>query len=64
MPMRCHGATAACIFVLAAACQAQAASIWVSASPFQACLEGQFDKWVQARAELVLNEDPQAAGDR
>ena len=60
MPMRCHGAVAACIILLAAAFQAHAAPIWVSASPFQACLEGQFDKWVQARAELVLNEDPQA----
>jgi hypothetical protein len=39
---------------------ARAASIWERAGPFQACLEGRFEKWVQARAELVLNEDTQA----
>lgn len=60
MPLRCHGVVAACMFVLAAAYPARAASIWLSATPFQACLEGQFDKWLQARAELVLNDDPQA----
>jgi hypothetical protein len=39
---------------------AGAAPIWEQAGPFQACLEQSFEKWVQARAELVLNEDPQA----
>jgi hypothetical protein len=37
-----------------------AASIWERPGPFQACLEQQYEKWVQARAELVLNEDAQA----
>ena len=48
------------IFVLYSAA-AQAASIWERAGPFQACLEQSFERWVQARAELVVNEDRQAS---
>jgi hypothetical protein len=40
---------------------ATAASIWERAGPFQACLQQGFDKWLQARTELVVNEDPQAS---
>jgi hypothetical protein len=50
---------AVAILVLFAA-HVHAASIWERAGPFQACLEGRYEKWVQARAELVANEDPQA----
>jgi len=40
-----------------------AASIsWERHGAFEACLENQLNDWVNAKAELVLNEDP-AAGD-
>jgi len=52
-------AVAVAILVLSAA-GVSAASIWERAGPFQACLEQRFERWVQARAELVVNEDPQA----
>ncbi|MBX9588861.1 MAG: hypothetical protein K2X43_06130 [Hyphomonadaceae bacterium] len=39
-----------------------AASIFERATPFQACLDGRLETWVNARAALVVNEDP-AAGD-
>ena len=41
---------------------APAAQIAQAASAFQTCLDGQFDKWVKARVNLVLNDDP-SAGD-
>ena len=41
---------------------APAAQIAQAASAFQTCLDGQFDKWVKARVNLVLNEDA-TAGD-
>jgi hypothetical protein len=58
-PWRCIVAASA-ILLLCALDGAGAASIWERAGPFQACLEQSFDKWLQARAELVLNEDPRA----
>src|SRR3990172_127949 len=51
---------ASAILLLCALDGAGPASIWERAGPFQACLEQSFDKWLLARAELVLNEDPQA----
>jgi hypothetical protein len=60
-PGRRRGALLGCAVVAAAiAGHAQVASIWERAGPFQACLEGSFEKWVHARAELVANEDPDA----
>lgn len=58
---RLHGALLGCAAVLAAmAASANAASIAERAGPFQACLEGRFETWVNGRAELVVNEDPKA----
>jgi len=53
-----------CVAVLATAIagSANAASIWDRTGPFQVCLEDRLKKWVNARAELVVNEDP-TAGD-
>ncbi len=51
--------TCAALFV-AMAVSASAASISERAGPFQACLDGRFEKWVDARAALVVNEDPKA----
>lgn len=50
------------VLLSAIAGSANAASIWERAGPFQACLEGRFEKWVNARAEFVVNEDA-SAGD-
>lgn len=42
---------------------AQAASIgWDKQGAFEVCLERQMDDWVNAKAALIINEDP-AAGD-
>ena len=60
---RWHGALLTFAVLLAVAAgppAAQAAPIWERAGPFQACLEGRFEKWVGARAELVVNDDPSA----
>jgi hypothetical protein len=54
------GVVAALAIVVSCAAGAHAASIWERAGPFQACLEQRFEKWVQARAELVVNDDPGA----
>jgi hypothetical protein len=41
---------------------AQAAGIeWQAAGAFASCLNGQAKQWIDARAELVLNEDPAAS---
>lgn len=50
---------AAFIFTLLAA-SANASSIAERAAPFRVCLDSQLEKWVNARAELVVNEDPKA----
>ena len=55
-----RGILAALAILVVCAAHAHAASIWERAGPFQACLERRYEKWVQARAELVVNEDPQA----
>jgi hypothetical protein len=55
---RRRGAVLGCAAVLAAS--ANAASIAERSAPFQACLEGRFETWVNGRAELVVNEDPKA----
>ena len=39
---------------------ATGAQISERAGAFQACLDARFHKWVNARAELVLNDDPKA----
>jgi hypothetical protein len=40
---------------------ASAASIaWAKQGAFEACLEVSLEKWLQAQAELVVNEDPAA----
>ena len=58
---RLRGAVLGCAAVLAVmAASAKAASISERAGPFQACLEGRFETWVNGRAELVVNEDPKA----
>ena len=52
--------------VLAATAGAQAASAaaisWEKRGAFEACLDNRSNDWVNAKAELVINEDP-AAGD-
>ena len=55
-----RGILAAVAILVLFAAHAHAASIWERAGPFQACLEGRYEKWVQARAELVVNDEPQA----
>ncbi len=47
------------IFTLLAA-SANASSIAERAAPFRICLDRQLEKWVNARVELVVNEDPKA----
>lgn len=60
---RPRGTSFTCAALLGAmAVSASASSIAVSASPLQMCLDSQFETWVNARAELVVNEDP-SAGD-
>jgi hypothetical protein len=55
------GTLLGCAVVLAVmAASANAASIAERAGPLQACLEGRFEKWVNSRSELVVNEDPKA----
>jgi hypothetical protein len=54
------GVVAALAILLTCASGARAASMWERAGPFQACLEQRFEKWVQARAELVVNDDSEA----
>ena len=53
------------VVLLAAAVQASsagAASItWAKKGEFETCLESSLDKWLAARAELEVNEDPAAA---
>jgi hypothetical protein len=46
------------ILAVCATDHVRAALIWERAGPFQACLEGRFEKWVQSWAELAANEDP------
>jgi hypothetical protein len=53
---------ASALLVAAMPGPAPAAQIAQAASAFQTCLDGQFDRWVKARVNLVLNEDP-SAGD-
>ena len=47
-------------FLTAMAGSATGAPIWERAGPFQACLEGRFETWVNARVELIVNEEPKA----
>ena len=47
-------------FLTAMAGSATGAQIWERAGPFQACLEGRFETWVNARVELIVNEEPKA----
>ncbi len=35
--------------------------VWERAGAFQTCLEKRMDAWINARAELVANDDPAAA---
>jgi hypothetical protein len=58
-PLQRLFATAAVLAIVYAGC-AHAASIWESAGPFQRCLEGSYEKWLEERAELVVNADPRA----
>jgi hypothetical protein len=39
---------------------ATGAQIWERAGPFHVCIEGRFETWIAAQAELVVNEDPRA----
>lgn len=57
---RLNGAMLGWAAVLAVMASANASSIAERAVPFQACLEGRFETWVNGRAELVVNEDPKA----
>ena len=36
----------------------EAAISWANRSAFEACLESRLNAWLQAQAELVVNEDP------
>jgi len=47
-------------FLTAMAGSATGAQIWERAGPFQACLEGRFETWINARVELIVNEEPNA----
>ena len=47
-------------FLTAMAGSATGAQIWERAGPFQACLEGRFETWINARVELIVNEEPKA----
>ena len=54
------------IVLLAAAVQASSAAsaagiTWTKKGEFETCLESSLDKWLAARAELEVNEDPAAA---
>ena len=42
------------------AASASASSVAERANPFQVCLDSRYDKWVDGRAELVVNEDAKA----
>lgn len=46
--------------LLVLAAPAHATSVAERAAPFRACLDSQFEKWVNARAALAVNEDPRA----
>ena len=48
------------VFLTAMAGSATGAQIWERAGPFQACLEGRFETWLNARVELIVNEEPKA----
>jgi hypothetical protein len=50
----------ACALPVATPAPAPAAQIAQAGNAFQTCLDGQFDRWVKARVNLVLNEDPRA----
>jgi hypothetical protein len=47
-------------FLTALQGSATGAQIWERPVPFQACLEGRFDAWLNARVELIVNEAPKA----
>ncbi|MBX9588860.1 MAG: hypothetical protein K2X43_06125 [Hyphomonadaceae bacterium] len=52
----------ASMIVLAAATAPGAASVrWDTRGTFEACLEQRLNDWINAKAALVLNEDPAAA---
>ena len=58
---RPRGAAFLCAGLLAViAASASASSVAERANPFQICLEGRYDKWVDGRAELVANQDAKA----
>jgi hypothetical protein len=40
---------------------APAAQVAQTATAFQVCLDSRFEKWLKARVDLVLNDDPVAA---
>jgi hypothetical protein len=57
-------ASAGALFWMAASGSgtARAAGIgWKSEGPFQACLDAQTKQWIDARVELIVNEDPAAS---
>ena len=53
------------VVLLAATVQASSAGAagitWAKKGEFETCLESSLDKWLAARAELEVNEDPAAA---
>ena len=53
------------VVLLAATMQASSAGAagitWAKKGEFETCLESSLDKWLAARAELEVNEDPAAA---
>jgi len=62
MCLRRKGAVLAFVLVSAVAPgSAIGAQVAERAGAFQTCLDARFQKWVNARAELVVNEDPRAA---
>jgi hypothetical protein len=59
---RRRGALLICAVLSAAtAASATGAQVASRAGPFQACLEGRLEAWVNAQAALVVNEDPKAS---
>jgi hypothetical protein len=57
------GAVAAVAVIAGTSLAAYGANIsWEGRGQFETCLEDRVDSWVNAKAELVINEDP-AAGD-
>jgi hypothetical protein len=58
---RRRGVLLACaVFLTVMSGSVTAAQIGERAGPFQACLEGRFETWLNTRVEIIVNEEPKA----